>query len=61
MATSTATEPESARKTRVRGAGVISTSLRHSSTAGSWVRPPNMTWAMRESWSVTAALSTGWL
>ncbi len=61
IATSTEIEPESAKNTVVSGSGVISTSSRASSTAGGWVRPPNITCAIRPSWSVTAALSTGWL
>jgi hypothetical protein len=48
-ATSTATEPESQKKTCSSPAGVISTSRRASRTAGSWVRPPNMTCAIRAS------------
>jgi len=42
-ATSTATEPESERKTWCSGAGVISTRRAASSTAGRWVKPPNIT------------------
>ena len=52
-ATSTPTEPESQRKTCSSPAGVISTSVVASSTAGSWVSPPNITWLIRPSWSVT--------
>ena len=32
--------------------GVISTRVRASRTAGSWVSPPNITWLIRPSWSV---------
>ena len=60
IATSTETEPESARNTCSSPAGVISTSSRASSTAGPWVRPPNITWLIAPSWSRTAASSTGW-
>ncbi len=60
-ATSTDTEPESARKTCSRPGGVISTSLAASRTAGSWVSPPNITCDMRPSWSVAASFSAGWL
>lgn len=59
IATSTATEPESARKTCCSGSGVISTSVAASRTAGSWVSPPNMTWLIRPSCSRTASSSTG--
>ena len=51
IATSTATEPESARKTcsrrSRRGGGASSASRRPSSIAGSWVSPPNITWHIR--------------
>src|SRR3954451_1755594 len=57
IATSTDTEPESARKTW--GSPLSSTRLRPSSTAGAWVRPPNITWLIRPSWSWTAASSSG--
>ncbi len=59
-ATSTDTEPESHRNTCRNGSGVISTSLAASRMAGSWVSPPNITWLIRPSCSVTAASSTGW-
>ena len=60
IATSTDTDPESAKNTCSSPGGVISTSVRASSTAGAWVRPPNITWLMAPSWSRTAASRTGW-
>ncbi len=59
-ATSTDTEPESAKNTRVSEVGVISTSCRASRTAGSWVSPPNITCAIRSTWSRSARFRTGW-
>ena len=44
IATSTDTEPESAKNTCSSPAGVISTSVRARSTAGACVSPPNITW-----------------
>ena len=49
IATSTDTEPESARNTCSSPAGVISTSSRARSTAAGWVRPPSITWLMAAS------------
>ena len=43
MATSTATEPESVKKTVCRSGGVSSTSRSARRTPGAWVSPPNMT------------------
>ena len=51
--------PTRSRRGRRAGARTSSTSRRPSSTAGSWVRPPNMTWLIRPSWSRTAASSSG--
>ena len=66
MATSTETEPESAKNTfssapfsPAAGPGARSTSWRPSRTAGSWVRPPNITWLIRPSCSTAAASSSG--
>ena len=59
-ATSTATEPESVKNTRVSGSGVIETSSSPSSTAGSCVSPPNITCAKRSTCACRAASSTGW-
>ncbi|BDB42931.1 hypothetical protein IWGMT90018_33770 [Mycobacterium kiyosense] len=59
-ATSTDTDPESLKKTVSRPGGVISTSSCANRAAGSWVRPPNMTWFMVASWAVIAASRTGW-
>ena len=59
MATSTDTEPESAKNTVCKLRGVISTSFRARVTAGSCVRPPNMTWAISFSCAVTASFSAG--
>ena len=58
-ATSTDTEPESEKNTVSRPAGVMSTRSCASRAAGSWVRPPNMTWFMVCNWRVIAASSTG--
>src|SRR5213078_3984024 len=58
IATSTLTEPESHRNTWSRP--VSATRRVHSRTAGSWVRPPNITWLIRPTWSRTAASRTGW-
>src|SRR6476661_6324161 len=66
MATSTETEPESARNTlsstrsgsrSLRGARATSRSP--SDTAGWWVRPPNITWLIESSCERTAASSSG--
>ncbi len=38
----------------------MSTSSLASRAAGSWVRPPNMTWFIARSWVVSAASRTGW-
>jgi hypothetical protein len=59
IATSTDTDPESARKTCSSPSGVISISLRANAIAGSWVRPPNITWLIRDSWAAAAASSSG--
>ena len=58
-ATSTDTEPESARKTCSSPSGEIETSLSASRTAGAWVSPPNMTCDIRPAWSASAASSSG--
>ena len=60
-ATSTATEPESLKKTRSREAGVREVSSWASFTAGGWVRPPNITWDMVSSCACTARFMAGWL
>ena len=60
IATSTDTDPESARNTCSSPGGLISTSSSASSTAGAWVSPPNITWAMASSWVRTASSRTGW-
>ena len=59
IATSTDTEPESAKNTCSMPAGAISTSRSASRIAGSCVRPPNITCAIRSSCSRTAASSAG--
>ena len=59
IATSTATDPESARNTLASAAGARFTSRRPSSTAGVWVSPPNMTWLIRSSCARAATSSSG--
>ena len=61
IATSTAIEPESAKKTCSRPAGVSATSRSASRTAGAWVSPPNMTCGIASSCALTAAAMCGWL
>ena len=61
IATSTDTDPESLKNTCWSGSGVMSISSRASSTAGSWVRPPNITCAILCNWLSMARLSRGWL
>lgn len=46
-------------KTHSSGCGVIATSLRHSSMAGAWVIPPNITCDMASICDFIAALSCG--
>ena len=58
MATSMATEPESQRKT-FSGAGDSSTRRRSRPTAGSCVRPPNMTCAIRSICALAARSMAG--
>gem|GEM_PF-3125458 len=60
-ATSTATEPLSARNIFSREGGNSGSNLAANSTAGSCVNPPNMIWLILSSWVLAAALSTGWL
>ena len=60
MATSTETEPESARKTASSPGGAISTSSSASSTAAGCVMPPNITCAMASSCVRTASSRVGW-
>ena len=60
IATSTATDPESAKNTPSSGSGASCSSRSARSTAGSWVRPPNITWAILPSCSLTARSSAGW-
>src|SRR5439155_14656145 len=57
IATSTLTDPESHRNTW--SSPLRSTRRAQSRTAGSWVRPPNITWLMRPIWACTAASRAG--
>ena len=59
IATSTETEPESHRNTCSSPSGAIETSRSHSRTAGSCVRPPNITWLIRRNWRAAASSSAG--
>ena len=54
IATSTATEPESLKKTWSSSPGASAASRRASRSAGAWVSPPNMMWGMASSWAETA-------
>ena len=54
-----ATDPESQKNTRSSREGEMATSFSARRTAGSWVSPPNITWAIRPSCSSTAATSLG--
>ena len=61
MATSTDTDPESAKKTVSSEAGVTCNNCWVSLTAGWWVSPPNMTCDMESNWLRAARFKCGWL
>ena len=61
QATSTEMEPESAKKTRSSPAGAIAASFSASATAGSCVKPPNITWQSFPDCRRIASTIAGWL
>ncbi len=61
IATSTATEPESLKKTWFKSPGARLASRPASVSAGSWVKPPNITCGMRSNCRATASRMWGWL
>ena len=61
IATSTATEPLSAKNTWFKSPGSSAQSFSANASAGSCVKPPNITCGMRSSCRVTAARICGWL
>ncbi len=60
-ATSTAIDPESAKKTRVSPGGAMAESRAASVRAGSCARPPNITCGIAASCRSTASRMYGWL
>ena len=59
MATSTATEPLSAKNIFCMEGGSNGSNLAASSTAGSWVKPPNIMWLILSNCALAAAFNTG--
>ena len=60
-ATSTEMDPESAKNTRSRPGGANAINRSASSTAGPWVKPPNITWHILSLWRRIASTIDGWL
>src|SRR3546814_16981836 len=58
-ATTTLVEPESEKKTRVSGSGVMRISSAASASAGSCVQPAKMSWSSLSVWARIAAMMRG--